>query len=98
GYGIYDLFDLGEFDQKGTVRTKYGTKDEYIQAIRMLKDHGISAIADLVLNHKASADGLESFKVIEVDSKDRTKELTEPFSIKGWTHFYFPGRRGHYND
>ena len=23
GYGVYDLFDLGEFDQKGTVRTKY---------------------------------------------------------------------------
>ena len=31
GYGIYDLFDLGEFDQKGSVRTKYGTKDEYIR-------------------------------------------------------------------
>jgi alpha-amylase len=21
GYGVYDLYDLGEFDQKGTVRT-----------------------------------------------------------------------------
>ena len=28
GYGIYDLFDLGEFDQKGSIRTKYGTKKE----------------------------------------------------------------------
>ena len=27
GYDPYDLFDLGEFDQKGTVPTKYGTKD-----------------------------------------------------------------------
>lgn len=26
GYGIYDLYDLGEFDQKGAVRTKYGIK------------------------------------------------------------------------
>ena len=34
GYGVYDLFDLGEFDQKGSIRTKYGTKDEYIRAIR----------------------------------------------------------------
>ncbi|HZJ10912.1 MAG TPA: hypothetical protein VFD39_14535, partial [Trueperaceae bacterium] len=25
GYGVYDHFDLGEFDQRGTVRTKYGT-------------------------------------------------------------------------
>src|SRR4051794_18782487 len=23
GYGCYDLFDLGEFDQKNSVRTKY---------------------------------------------------------------------------
>ena len=26
GYAVYDLYDLGEFDQKGTVRTKYGTR------------------------------------------------------------------------
>ncbi len=34
GYGVYNLFDLGEFDQKGSVRTKYGTKEEYINAIK----------------------------------------------------------------
>src|SRR6201986_1831078 len=28
GYDVYDIFDLGEFDQKGSVRTKYGTKQE----------------------------------------------------------------------
>ncbi len=32
GYEVYDLFDLGEFDQKGTVRTKYGLKEEYLRA------------------------------------------------------------------
>jgi alpha-amylase len=26
GYDAYDLYDLGEFDQKGTIPTKYGTK------------------------------------------------------------------------
>ena len=30
GYGVYDLYDLGEFDQRGSVPTKYGTKDEYL--------------------------------------------------------------------
>ena len=33
GYGVYDMYDLGEFDQKGTIRTKYGTKEEYLEAI-----------------------------------------------------------------
>ena len=28
GYGVYDLYDLGEFDQKGSIKTKYGSKDE----------------------------------------------------------------------
>ena len=98
GYGIYDLFDLGEFDQKGTVRTKYGFKDEYLQAIQTLKDNGIDPIADVVLNHKAAADGTETFTVIEVDPNDRTTAISEPFMIKGWTHFTFPGRNKQYND
>ena len=34
GYDVYDLFDLGEFDQKGTAATKYGTKEEFIKAIQ----------------------------------------------------------------
>ena len=28
GYAVYDMYDLGEFDQKGSVRTKYGTRDQ----------------------------------------------------------------------
>ena len=48
GYGVYDLFDLGEFDQKGTVRTKYGTREEYLAAIRALQRAGLAAFADVV--------------------------------------------------
>ena len=98
GYGVYDLFDLGEFDQKGTVRTKYGLKEEYLRAIEALSQNGIEAIADVVLNHKAAADYKERFTVVEVDPNDRTKVLSEPFEIKGWTNFVFPGRKKAYND
>ena len=98
GYGVYDLFDLGEFNQKGTVRTKYGFKEDYLQAIQALKEAGIQPMADVVLNHKAAADGLEKFEVVEVDPNDRTIVLTEPFTIKGWTKFTFDGRNGTYND
>ena len=98
GSGVYDLFDLGEFDHKGTIRTKYGFKDEYLNAINRLKDVGIVPMADVVLNHKAAADKLETFEVVEVDPEDRTKEISKPFEIEGWTHFTFDGRQKAYND
>ena len=41
GYDPYDLYDLGEFDQKGTVPTKYGNVKEYMDAIATLKQHNI---------------------------------------------------------
>jgi len=92
GYGIYDLYDLGEYDQKGTVRTKYGTKQELIEAVAECQKNGIAVYVDLVMNHKAGADETEVFQVIEVDPQDRRKEISEPFEIEGWTKFTFPGR------
>lgn len=98
GYGIYDLYDLGEFDQKGAVRTKYGTKEEYLAAIKALHDQGILAIADIVLNHKAGADQSEMFPAYEVDPDDRQKKVSDDYQIEGWTKFVFPGRQGKYSE
>src|ERR1700748_3954894 len=50
GYGVYDLFDLGEFDQQGSVRTKYGTKDEYVAAVETAHKNNLKVIVDVVLN------------------------------------------------
>ena len=85
GYGVYDLFDLGEFDQKGTIPTKYGTKDDYLALIETLKANGIDPIADIVLNHKAGADHKERFTVIEMNPNNRQEAISEPFEIEGWT-------------
>ncbi len=62
GYGVYDLFDLGEFDQNGTIRTKYGRKEEYLKLIKSLKANGIKPFADIVLNHKANGIIKKNFK------------------------------------
>ena len=67
GYGTYDLFDLGEFDQKGTVRTKYGTKEEYQQALAACREHGIQVYADVVFNHKLFGDEQEEFLATPYD-------------------------------
>ncbi len=97
GYGIYDLYDLGEFDQKGTIRTKYGTKEELHQLIDAIHQEGMQVYADVVINHKAGADREEEFKAVKVDPNDRTKEIEEAKMIKGWTGFVFPGRGDQYS-
>lgn len=98
GYGVYDPYDLGEFDQKGTVRTKYGTLEQLQQAIAELHKAGIAVYGDTVLNHKAGADQSEIFKAVKVDPDNRLEQISEPFDIEGWTGFTFPGRQDKYSD
>lgn len=97
GYDTYDLYDLGEFDQKGTVRTKYGTRKELDKAIKACHDAGIQVMADIVVNHKGGADEEERFEVIRVDPEDRNKPVSDYFEITAWTKFTFPGRKGKYS-
>ncbi len=98
GYDPYDLFDLGEFDQKGSVPTKYGSRAQYTEACQALKDHGIAVIVDIVLNHKGGGDETERFNVIEVNPDNRLEPISDPFEIEAYTKFTFPGRAGNYSD
>lgn len=97
GYSPYDLFDFGEFDQKGTVRTKYGTRSQFEAAVKALHGQGISVYLDAVLNHKAGADEKETFLVKRVHEENRYEEIGEPYEVEGWTHFTFPGRGDKYS-
>lgn len=92
GYAAYDLYDLGEFFQKKTIRTKYGTKQELKSMIDELHRFGINVYLDAVMNHKAGADSGEKFTVREVNPQQRHTYISEPFEIEGMTSFSFPGR------
>ncbi len=98
GYGVYDLYDLGEFDQKGSIKTKYGSKDEYINCIETLKQAGIEVYADVVLNHKMGADMLQTIPATKVDWGDHYKELSNQEIVRVATKFTFPGRHHKYSD
>jgi alpha-amylase len=97
GYGVYDVYDLGEFDQKGSVRTKYGTKDEYINAIKIAKQAGIEIYADVVLNHRLGADKEEDVPATPYAPNNRNEAIGAQVNIKAWTNFTFPGRQGKYS-
>ena len=97
GYGVYDMYDLGEFDQKGTIRTKYGTKEEYLDAVRTFHDAGIKVMADIVLNHRMGGDETEQVMAVTDDPKDRNEQKGDEQEITVHSRFTFPGRGGKYS-
>jgi alpha-amylase len=98
GYGVYDLFDLGEFDQKGSVRTKYGTRDEYLRAIRTAQSRGIQVYADIAFNSRIGADEEETCWATPFSPENHRIQTGDKQQIRAWTNFTFPGRRGKYSE
>ena len=98
GYGVYDVYDLGEFNQKGSIATKYGTKDEYLDAIVELQQHDIQVYADIVLNHKMGADKLQTIKAVKCRWDNHNIEDGDEHTVEVGTKFTFPGRNHKYSD
>lgn len=59
GYDPADYFDFGDFDQHGTVQTRFGNREELDNLIEKAHDNNIAVIADMVINHN-SGGALES--------------------------------------
>ncbi|MEJ4044646.1 alpha-amylase [Erwinia sp. SLM-02] len=97
GYDSYDLFDLGEFEQKGSRATKYGDKEQLLAAAEALKSHGIGVILDVVLNHKMGADEKERVQINRVNPDNREEIDEEVIEAEAWTRFTFPVREGKYS-
>ena len=98
GYSVYDVYDLGEFDQKGSIETKYGSKDDLIAAIQCAHKQGLQIYADIVLDHKIGADETEIVTAEEYNPENRNEVESGEMQISAWTHFYFPGRNKKYSD
>jgi alpha-amylase len=87
GYDIYDYFDLGEFDQKGTKRTWFGSKDELIDLINTAHNNNLQVYADIVLNHNSGGDEQE---VNPIDHRKRWTKFnpkSDKFKRK-WKSFH----------
>jgi alpha-amylase len=55
GYSPFDHYDLGDKFQKGTTTTRYGTKDQFLRSVAVMKANGLGIIQDIVLNHVSDA-------------------------------------------
>ena len=90
GYGVYDMYDLGEFDQKGSVRTKYGHAAEYLAAVKALQKAGPAGLR----RHRAQpADGRGRDRGRARDALPAGRPPApegEPREIECYTRFSFP--------
>ena len=60
GYGIYDHYDLGNYSQKGSTETRFGSRQELADMLTtMHQSPRINVYADVVLNHVYSDDSNE---------------------------------------
>jgi alpha-amylase len=51
GYGLFDHFDLGNYTQKGTTETRFGSRAELQAMIAAMHAQGLEVYTDTVLNH-----------------------------------------------
>lgn len=58
GYDPYDHYDFGEFNQKGSRETRFGSRSELINAVRTYADVGIDCYADAVMLHMNGGEAL----------------------------------------
>ena len=52
GYDVFDPFDLGDKNQAGTTRTRYGTKAELLQVVESAHRFGLRVYFDNIMNHR----------------------------------------------
>lgn len=99
GYDCYDIWDLGEFDQKWARSTKWGSREELRDLIDIATrlrgpggHGGVELIWDAVLSHKTAGDATDESWAVEVDPSDRRLEICAPKKIEAWLKYDFPGR------
>src|SRR4051812_42996273 len=90
GYDPYDFWDLGEFGQKGSVATWFGTRAELESLIEAAHGANMQIYADYVIDHCSGADAQE---VSPVDGISRwTKFTPRSGKFPRDTHSFHPSR------
>ena len=68
GYDPYDHFDFGEYYQKGSKETRFGSKQELIDAITTFHSVGIEVYADAVMRHMMGGETKAPYECIPMNN------------------------------
>lgn len=97
GYGVYDRYDLGEFNQKGSVATRYGTLAQLQSCISALHGQGLQVYEDMVMNHLNGADAAETITLQDGSTQSLYTKFTYAaragqYSNYAWQYYNFNGQ------
>jgi alpha-amylase len=70
GYDLFDDYDLGAKNQKGTIPTRYGTREKLQRCAAVMRANGIDVYIDLVENQRDGDDGHFNFKYLDAFGRD----------------------------
>lgn len=60
GFATFDRFDLGDKNQRGTIKTRYGSKAELLKMVDEAHRFGIKVYFDTVMNHNSNPSRIEN--------------------------------------
>lgn len=70
GYDLFDDYDLGAKDQKGTTPTRYGTREKLQRCAAVMRANRIDVYIDLVENQRDGDDGHFNFRYLDAFGKE----------------------------
>jgi alpha-amylase len=56
GYGVFDDYDLGNKDQKGSVPTRFGSREQLQRSVAVLRANGLDVYVDTVPHQRNGGD------------------------------------------
>lgn len=68
GYDVFDDYDIGSKNQKGTLPTRYGSREQLIRLVAILRANGFEVYADLVENQRSGGSGPGGFTFRYLDA------------------------------
>lgn len=97
GYGVFDHYDLGNYDQKGTVETRFGSRSELEAMITKMHSNNIEVYADIILNHiytnEDESENNPAVKAYVFDEAYRNSTQFQQYRTKATSSSIFPGSR-----
>src|SRR3954468_6977965 len=71
GYSVFDDYDIGSKNQKASVHTRYGNRDQLARMAAVMRANGIDVYLDIQANHRKGGTGPDgmTFRYLDADGQ-----------------------------